>query len=82
MKKISYFVTFIFVLLCAIFIINQRTNYGIMFGALQFLILFLAMFVLSGKVLKSVNFAGIILVSLFFLSRIFMHYYKRPLFLS
>lgn len=82
MKKISYFVTFIFILLCAIFIINQRTNYGIMFGALQFLILFLAMFVLSGKVLKSVNFAGIILVSLFFLSRIFMHYYKRPLFLS
>ena len=72
----------IFFCMCVIFIVNTPTIYGVLFGFLQFAIIFLFIFALVGKILKSVNFASIILLCLFFMSRIQEHYIKKPLLLT
>ncbi|QCU00662.1 phosphoglycerol transferase [Campylobacter hyointestinalis subsp. hyointestinalis] len=83
MKYVSYVLTFAFFVFAMVLIARFKvTPVAIIFTALQFGILFLAMFALSGQWLRSVNFASTLLVCVYYISNLTYHYYKKPLFSS
>ncbi|WP_181649050.1 hypothetical protein [Campylobacter hyointestinalis] len=83
MKYVSYVLTFAFFVFAMVLIARFKvTPVAIIFTALQFGILFLAIFALSGQWLRSINFASTLLVCVYYISNLTYHYYKKPLFLS
>lgn len=80
---VLYFFTFIcFVFAMTIITRYKVTIYAVIFSTLHFLIFYNFMFAISGQWIRSLNFASIIIICIYYTSRLTHHYYKKPLFAS
>ena len=72
----------LFFIATVIFIVNSHYRWTYFFGIALFVLLFSAMFAITGQWQRGLNFASVLFVVLMLFHRMKIHYYKQPLLIS
>lgn len=72
----------LFFIATVIFIINSHYRWTYFFAIALFVLLFSAMFAITGQWQRGLNFASVLFVVLMLFHRMKIHYYKQPLLIS
>lgn len=72
----------LFFIATVIFIVNSHYRWTYFFAIALFVLLFSAMFALTGQWQRGLNFASVLFVVLMLFHRMKIHYYKQPLLIS
>ena len=72
----------LFFIATVIFIVNSHYRWTYFFAIALFVLLFSAMFVITGQWQRGLNFASVLFVVLMLFHRMKIHYYKQPLLIS
>ena len=72
----------LFFIATVIFIVNSHYRWTYFFAIALFVLLFSAMFAITGQWQRGLNFASVLFVVLMLFHRMKIHYYKQPLLIS